>query len=194
MPKLSRCSWCANDMLMAQYHDEEWGVPLYDDARHYEFLVLEAMQAGLSWRTVLYKRENFRAAFAGFDPAKVARFTPARIEKLLLDPGIIRNRLKVEAAVANARAVLKLQAERGSFSDYLWEFADGRPIVGNWQHCGEIPAVTDLAAAVSKDLKARGFKFVGPTVIYAHLQAAGIVNDHTVDCFRYKAVQKLVRK
>lgn len=155
MPKLTRCAWPADDALMLQYHDEEWGVPLYDDQRHYEFLVLEAMQAGLSWRTVLHKRENFRAAFAGFDPAKVARFSPARIEKLLLDPGIIRNRLKVEAAVSNACAVLQVQDALGSFSRYLWGFTDGRQIVGNWQHCGEIPAVTDLAVTVSKDLKPR---------------------------------------
>jgi DNA-3-methyladenine glycosylase I len=177
------------DPLYVAYHDTEWGLPVHDDRRHFEFLVLEGAQAGLSWITVLRKRENYRKHFADWDPVKVARFTPARVEKMLLDPGIIRNRLKVESAVSNAKAFLKLQAEFGSFDAYFWRFVNGAPIVNRWESLKELPAKTALSDAVSKDLKQRGFRFVGSTVIYAHLQATGLVNDHVTSCFRWKEVQ-----
>ncbi len=187
MPKQSeRCGWCGADPLYVQYHDTEWGVPVHDDTTLFEFLLLEGFQAGLSWITILRKRENFRKAFHGFDPRKVARFTPARIEKLMQDSGIIRNRMKLEASVTNARAFLKVQEEFGSFDVYNWGFVDGRPLINRWQDMGEIPAQTELAAHYSKDLKARGFKFVGPTIVYAHMQATGMVNDHVVSCFRHR--------
>jgi DNA-3-methyladenine glycosylase I len=189
-----RCEWSEGDPLSLAYHDEEWGVPVYDDAHHYEHLVLEGMQAGLSWLTVLKKRDNFRKAFAGFELAKVARFTPAKVEKLLTDPGIIRNRMKVEAAVNNAGRFREVQQEFGTFTKYIWGFVDGRPVVNRWKSMGEIPAKTELAERISKDLKQRGFKFVGPTIVYAHLQATGLVNDHETSCFRYNQVQKLARK
>jgi DNA-3-methyladenine glycosylase I len=183
-----RCAWAAGQApFYVAYHDTEWGVPVHDDRKHFEFLVLEAAQAGLSWATVLKKRDNYRRNFAAWDAAKVARFTPARVEKLLLDPGIIRNRLKVESTVNNAARFLEVQAEFGSFDAYIWRFVDGRPVVNAWRSLKEIPAKTTLSDTVSKDLKQRGFRFVGSTVIYAHLQATGLVNDHTVDCFRYKA-------
>jgi DNA-3-methyladenine glycosylase I len=184
----TRCPWCLSDPLLRAYHDAEWGVPVHDDRRHYEFLVLEAAQAGLSWLTVLGKREGYRKRFAGFDPAVVAGFGPAEIEAMLLDAGIVRNRAKVVAAVANAARVLEVQAERGSFSAYLWDFVDGKPVDGRrTTHAGLLPT-TPLSDAISKDLKRRGFKFVGSTVIYAHLQAAGLVNDHLVSCFRHDEV------
>ena len=189
----NRCEWCGDDPLYVAYHDDEWGVPVYDDVQHFEHLVLEGMQAGLSWLTVLRKRDNFRRAFAGFEPAKVARFTPARVEKLLTDPGIIRNRMKVEAAVNNAARFSDVQKEFGTFTKYIWGFVDGRPVVNRWKLMGEIPAKTELAERISKDLKRRGFKFVGPTIVYAHLQATGLVNDHVTSCFRHKEVQKLAR-
>ncbi len=189
---ITRCQWSTggND-LYVKYHDEEWGVPVHDDIRQFEFLILEGAQAGLSWATVLNKRENYRKAFDGFDPAKVARYTPAKIEKLLLDPGIIRNRLKVESTVNNAKAFLKVQEEFGSFDKYIWSFVGGKPIVNKWEHMKQVPATSPESDALSKDLKKRGFKFVGSTVIYAHLQAAGLVNDHTVDCFRHKQCAKM---
>lgn len=169
------------------YHDKEWGVPVRDDRRIFEFLTLEAAQAGLSWYTILRKRESYRTAFADFDPERVARFTPARIEKLLQDPGIVRNRLKVQCAVANARCFLAVQKEFGSFSKYIWAFVDGRPIVSSGlRRIEDYPPRTDLSDTISKDLKKRGFRFVGTTIVYAHLQATGIVNDHAVDCFRRK--------
>lgn len=171
---------------MIAYHDKEWGVPAKDDRTQFEFLTLEAAQAGLSWSTVLNKRENYRRLFAQFDPEKVARFTQGRIEKMLLDPGIIRNRLKVNAAVSNARAFLKVQEEFGSFSKYIWQFVDGKPIRNQLKRQKDIPATSKESDALSKDLKARGFKFVGSTIIYAHMQATGMVNDHLVTCFRYK--------
>ena len=180
-----RCGWCGDDELYVAYHDEEWGVPVHDDGQLFEFLILETFQAGLSWITVLRKRENFRKAFAGFDAAKVARFSPAKIEKLMLDSGIIRNRQKIEAAVANARAFLKVQDELGSFDSYSWDFCGGRPVVNKFTELSEVPAYTDLAVKFSKDLKGRGFKFVGPTVVYAHMQATGMVNDHLTGCFRH---------
>lgn len=188
-PRIERCGWPGDDPLMVAYHDHEWGVPCHDDVRHFEFLVLEAAQAGLSWRTVLYKREGYRKAFAGFDPRKVARFDARKIERLLQDPGIVRNRLKVGAAVHNARRFLEVQGEFGSFDRYIWGFVGGRPKVNRWRSEGRIPATSAESDALSADLKRRGFRFVGSTVIYAHLQAAGLVNDHLVGCFRHAEVQ-----
>lgn len=192
MPEIVRCQWSVNgDEQYIRYHDEEWGVPVHDETRHFEFLVLEGAQAGLSWATVLRKRDGYRKAFDGFDVQKVARYTPAKVEKLLLDPGIIRNRLKVESTVNNAKAFIKVQEEFGTFDKYIWGFVGGKPVVNTWKTMKEIPATSQLSDALSKDLKKRGFKFVGSTVIYAHLQAAGMINDHTVDCFRYKQVSKM---
>jgi DNA-3-methyladenine glycosylase I len=176
---------------MIEYHDTEWGMPLHDDQKHFEFLVLDAAQAGLSWRTVLYKRENYRKAFAGFDPAKVARYTEQRVAKLLENPGIIRNRLKVESAVTNARAFLEVQKEFGSFDKFAWRFVDGRPHVNHFGASSEIPARSEESDAMSKELKVRGFSFVGSTICYAYMQAAGLVNDHLVTCFRYSQLKKL---
>jgi DNA-3-methyladenine glycosylase I len=187
---IKRCSWVSVDNpLMLEYHDGEWGVPVHDDRKHFEFLVLEAAQAGLSWSIVLKKREGYRRAFAEFDPEKVARFTAPRIEKLVLNPEIIRNRMKIEAAVRNARALLKLQEEFGSFDSYCWRFVDGKPKVNRWKIMRQIPATSLESDAFSKDLKQRGFSFVGSTVIYAHMQAVGMVNDHLVDCFRYRKLR-----
>lgn len=186
---LKRCAWVPKeDALYQQYHDTEWGVPVYEDRLIFEFLCLEAFQAGLSWRTVLYKRENFRNAFENFDPETVARFDETKIQELLQDKGIIRNRLKVRAAVNNAQRFLEVQREFGSFSKYIWRFTDGKPIVNHWKTIEEVPASSALSDTISKDLKQRGFKFMGTTVVYAHMQAAGMVNDHTTDCFRYKEV------
>lgn len=182
-----RCDW-ARDPLEVDYHDVEWGVPVRDDRKLFEFLVLEGAQAGLSWLTVLRKREGYRKAFADFDPEKVARFTPAREARLLQDPGIIRNRLKVAAAVTNARSFLRVQEEFGSFSDYIWRFVDGTPVVNRFKSIREVPARTPLSDVISKDLKSRGFKFVGSTIVYAHMQATGMVNDHLVGCFRHSQV------
>jgi len=181
----TRCDWAGTDPAMVAYHDTEWGVPVHDDPTHFEFLVLEGAQAGLSWATILKRRAGYAKAFAGFDAAKVARFTPARVEKLLQDPGIIRNRAKVEATVRNARAFLAVQEEFGSFDAYMWGFVGGRPIVHTWRRTAQLPAITPESEALSKDLRRRGFGFVGPTVCYAHLQATGLVNDHLVRCFRY---------
>jgi DNA-3-methyladenine glycosylase I len=187
---IQRCSWVnVADPLMLEYHDREWGVPVHDDRKHFEFLVLEAAQAGLSWAIVLKKREGYRRAFDGFDPAKVARFSARRIEKLVLDPAIIRNRLKIQAAVRNAGAFLKVQEEFGSFDTYCWRFVDGRPKLNRWKMMRQIPATSPESDALSKDLKQRGFSFVGSTVIYAHMQAVGMVNDHLVGCFRYPKVR-----
>lgn len=183
---LTRCAWVpANNELYIRYHDTEWGVPVFDDPKLFEFLVLESAQAGLSWEIVLKKREGYRAAFAGFDAAKVARFGNYDIERLLQDTGIIRNRLKIQAAITNAQHFLEIQQEFGSFSDYIWGYTDGKPIVNRWISTSELPAKTDLSEKIAKDLKSRGFKFLGPTVIYAHMQATGMVNDHTIDCYRY---------
>ena len=184
-----RCGWARTD-LSIPYHDEEWGVPVHDDRLHFEFLVLEGAQAGLSWETVLRKRLRYREVFEDFDPKKVARYTAAKVKRLLADPGIIRNRLKVGSAVANARAFLRVQEEFGSFDAYVWRFVGGRPKVNRWAALQEIPARTAESEALSKDLLARGFRFVGPTIIYAHMQATGMVNDHLVDCFRWRAVQR----
>jgi DNA-3-methyladenine glycosylase I len=183
-----RCSWAGSDALMVEYHDLEWGTPQRDRIRLFEKLSLEGAQAGLSWRTILNKREGYRACFAGFDPVRVARFTPTRVEKLVLDARIVRNRAKITSVIDNARALLALEAEIGSFSDYLWSFVDGEPIVNRWTGLGDLPATTETSTALSKDLKRRGFRFVGPTTMYALMQAMGMVNDHTIDCFRYGAL------
>jgi DNA-3-methyladenine glycosylase I len=186
-----RCAWVKpEDLLMVEYHDREWGMPVHDDRKHFEFLVLEGAQAGLSWSTILKRREGYRAAFAGFDPEKVARFTDKRVEKLLLDASIIRNRQKIEATVRNARQFLNVQEEFGSFDAYCWRFVDGRPKINRWSSTTEVPATTTESDAFSKDLKSRGFGFVGSTIVYAHMQAVGMVNDHLVDCFRYREVQR----
>ena len=176
---------------MIEYHDREWGVPVHDDRKHYEFLVLEAAQAGLSWSIVLKKREGYRRAFSQFDPQIVARYTQKRAEKLVADPTIIRNRLKIEAAIRNARAFLAVQDEFGTFSAYCWRFVDGRPRRNRWKTTKEIPATSTESEAFSKDLKQRGFSFVGSTVMYAHMQAVGMVNDHLVDCFRHREIRRL---
>ena len=188
--KKIRCEWCLKFDQYVAYHDEEWGVPVHDDRTHFEFLILEGAQAGLSWSTILKKREGYRKAFAGFDPGKVARFTPARIEKILLDPGIIRNRLKVAAAVNNAKRFLEIQKEFESFDRYIWSFVGGKPIVNRRKALSDIPPTTPESDALSKDLIKRGFKFVGSTVIYAHMQACGLVNDHLVSCWRYRQVMR----
>ena len=182
-----RCVWPGDDPLMIQYHDEEWGVPLHDDRKHFEFIVLDGNQAGLSWRTVLYKRENFRAAFDQFDVRKVAQYDEAKVAELLNNPGIIRNKQKVAAAIKNARAFLTIQAEFGSFDAYIWQFVNGQTLINQWQTSTQIPAKSPEAEAMSQDLIKRGFSFVGPTICYAYMQAAGMVNDHLVDCFRYKS-------
>lgn len=181
----NRCAWCLKFEQYIQYHDQEWGVPVHDDRVHFEFLILEGAQAGLSWATVLKKREGYRKAFAGFDPVKVSRFSEKKTEKILLDPGIIRNRLKVKAAINNARCFLAVQKEFGSFDDYVWGFVNGTPIVNRWKTMDKVPATTKESDALSKDLIKRGFKFVGSTVIYAHMQACGLVNDHLVTCWRH---------
>ena len=183
---LVRCAWPGTNPLMVEYHDREWGVPTHDDSKHFEFLVLEAAQAGLSWAIVLNKREGYRRAFSQFDPAKVARFDKRKIDRLTLDPGIVRNRLKITAAVKNARQFLQVQQEFGSFDNYCWQFVGGRPKVNRWKSPSEVPATTTESDAFSKDLKQRGFSFVGSTVIYAHMQAVGMVNDHVIGCFRHR--------
>ena len=190
--RIKRCAWAEGGTAdYIAYHDEEWGVPLRDDRGQFEFLILEGAQAGLSWSTILNKREGYRRNFADFDPVKVARFTPKRIERILKDPGIVRNRLKVESAVSNARAFLKVQKEFGSFSDYIWGFVDGKPRQNRFRKDGDVPATSPDSDAVSKDLKKRGFRFVGSTIIYAHMQATGLVNDHVTGCFRYKPCKAL---
>jgi DNA-3-methyladenine glycosylase I len=185
-----RCPWCLKFDQYIRYHDEEWGVPVHDDQTHFEFLILEGAQAGLSWATILQKREGYRKAFAGFDVARVARFTDARLEKILLDTGIVRNRLKVYAARTNAQQFLKVQQEFGSFDRYIWGFVGGKPIVNRPKMLKDVPATTQESDALSKDLIKRGFKFVGSTVIYAHMQACGLVNDHLVDCWRHPSRSK----
>jgi DNA-3-methyladenine glycosylase I len=186
MPEPTRCSWVPlQDPAYVAYHDDEWGVPSHDDRHLFELLTLEGAQAGLSWSTILHKRESYKRAYAGFDVAAVARFDEHDVERLLGDAGIVRNRLKVESALNNARCVLELSAEVGSLDEYVWSFVDGRPIVGGWRSLSEIPAETPESRALSKDLKKRGFRFVGPTVCYAFMQAVGLVDDHTVDCFRF---------
>jgi len=191
MPDRTRCPWPGRDPLYMDYHDREWGVPLRDDRKLFELLVLESAQAGLSWITILRRREGYRRAFEGFDPQVVARYGEARIASLLEDTGIIRNRKKVESAVSNARAFLGIQEAFGSFSSYLWGFVDGKPVVNNWMEMGSVPAKTALSEAASRDMKSRGFSFFGPVACYAFLQSAGLVNDHLAGCFRHREVQFL---
>lgn len=186
-----RCEWSGSDELYIQYHDEEWGVPLHDDQKLFEFLVLEGAQAGLSWITILRKRENYRKAFDHFDPQKVARYGDRKFAALMNDAGIVRNRQKIQAAIDNARAFLKVQEEFGSFDKYIWDFCNGKPIRNEWQTLKEIPAKTPLSETISNDLIKRGFRFVGPTIVYAHMQATGMVNDHLVACHRYRAVGRI---
>ncbi|MFZ6030263.1 MAG: DNA-3-methyladenine glycosylase I [Chloroflexota bacterium] len=185
MYALTRCTWAGSDPLYVAYHDCEWGVPVHDDRTLFEFLILEGAQAGLSWITILRKRENYRAAYDCFDPEKVARYDDDKVAELLTNPGIVRNRLKVAASIGNARAFLAVQEAFGSFDAYLWRFVDGRPKINAWRSLAEVPAFTPESDALSKDLKRRGFRFVGSTICYAHMQATGMVNDHTTDCFRY---------
>ena len=179
----NRCGWAIKDEIMAKYHDEEWGRPLHDDQKLFEFLILEGMQAGLSWQTILNKREAFRLAYENFDVRKVASFDQKKVEELMLNVGIIRNRLKIEASINNAKLFLKIVDEFGSFDHYIWQFVNYQPVVNNWQMLSEIPAKTDLSDLISADLKKRGFKFVGSTIVYAHMQATGMVNDHLLQCF-----------
>lgn len=187
---VTRCEWTQpNDPLYVSYHDKEWGVPSHDDRHLFEMLVLEGAQAGLSWSTILRKREGYRAAFADFDVARVARFTPARVERLIQDTSIVRNRSKIESVVNNAKRVLEVRKEFGTLDAYLWSFVGGTPIVGRWKRVNELPTETDVSRLMSKDLKRRGFRFVGPTVCYAYMQAVGMANDHLVTCFRYRQVQ-----
>ena len=191
-----RCLWCGDDPLYVAYHDQEWGVPLHDDRALFEFLILEGAQAGLSWITILRKRDHYRAAFDGFDPAKVARYDQRQVARLLNDPGIVRNRLKIASAIINAGKLLALQekfagdGQDGGFSEYLWRFVDGKPVHNAWRSQSELPAQTPLSVAMSKDLAAQGFKFVGPTICYSLMQAVGLVNDHLVDCFRHHELQR----
>ena len=186
---LTRCFWASTDDPFYQaYHDQEWGVPVHDDQTLFEFLILEGAQAGLSWYTILRKRTNYRQAFDGFDPHKIAQYNDQKVAELLADPGIIRNRLKINAAISNARAFLKIQQAFGSFDAYMWQFVGGKPIVNTWTFGHEIPAETEVSRKMSKELVQRGFHFVGPTICYAHMQAVGMVNDHTTDCFRYHQI------
>jgi len=189
---LTRCAWVGDDPLYRAYHDSEWGVPVHDDNLLFEFLTLEGAQAGLSWLTILRKRSGYRDAFAGFNPEIVARFDGAKVAELLANPGIVRNRLKVESTLTNARAFLAVQQEFGSFDAYQWRFVDGKPIGNAWKTIGEVPASTSVSDAMSRDLKQRGFRFVGSTICYAHMQAVGMVNDHTVDCFRWREIAEMV--
>lgn len=183
---MERCPWPGKDPLYIKYHDEEWGVPVHDDRKQFEFLVLESAQAGLSWITILRKRENYRKAYQDFDPVKVAAFDENKVQELLQNPGIIRNRRKIEASINNAKMFLKIVEEFGSFDKYIWSFVDYEPVVNNWVDISELPAKTELSDRVSNDLKKRGFKFLGSTIVYSHLQATGIINDHIKSCLRYK--------
>ena len=189
----ARCGWSTSDPLYIQYHDEEWGVPLHDDRSLFEFLVLEGAQAGLSWLTVLRKRENYRQAFDQFDPEKVAGYGESKVAELMANPGIIRNRRKIESAITNAQAFLQVQQEFGSFDRYMWDFVSGKPVQNRWERLEDIPATSDISVVLSKDLVRRGFKFVGPTIVYAHMQATGMVNDHLVGCFRFQEVQEFAQ-
>ncbi len=192
-PEPVRCSWCLGDELYLGYHDKEWGAPLHDDGKLFEFLVLEGAQAGLSWLTVLKKRPAYREAFDGFDFTRVAQYDEEKVSSLLADPGIIRNKLKIRSTIRNARAFIRVREEFGSFDNYIWDFVDGKPIQNAWKHGSQIPAETPLSNKISRDLKQRGFNFVGPTIMYAHMQATGMVNDHTTDCFRYGEIKALIR-
>lgn len=185
---MKRCPWCEKDEMYIKYHDEEWGVPVHEDNKHFELLILEAAQAGLSWLTILRKRENYRKAYDNFDPVKVAKYDEEKINELINNPGIIRNRRKIEASVNNAQRFLEIQREFGSFSNYLWGFVNNETIKNEWDDISQVPANTNLSSKISKDLKKRGFRFVGSTIIYSYLQAAGLVNDHIKDCFRYNDI------
>jgi DNA-3-methyladenine glycosylase I len=186
---MTRCAWATGSSpAMTAYHDTEWGVPTHDDRKLFEFLILEGAQAGLSWKTILDKRAGYRKNFADFDPVKVARFTPAKVDKILLDPGIVRNRAKVEAAVTNAKAFLQVQRDHGSFDAFFWSFVGGKPVVNKWREMKQVPPRTDASDAIAKELKRRGFKFAGSTIMYAQMQACGLVNDHLTTCFRYREV------
>lgn len=186
---MNRCPWCGDDELYIKYHDEEWGVPVHDERKHFEFLVLESAQAGLSWITILRKRENYRSAYNEFNPVKVAQYDDDKINELLQNQGIIRNKKKIEASINNAKMFLKVQQEFGSFDNYIWSFVDGKPLINSWKNITEVPAKSELSDKVSKDLKMRGFKFLGSIIIYSHLQATGIINDHIKDCFRHKEMR-----
>jgi DNA-3-methyladenine glycosylase I len=186
-----RCDWCGTEPIYVDYHDKEWGVPVHDDRMHFEMIILDGAQAGLSWITILKRRDSYREAFDNFDAVKVSRYNDKKVEKLLTNPGIIRNRLKVNSAVKNARAFLKIQKEFGSFDDYIWQFVNHKIIQNKWKKMAELPAKTPESDAMSKDLKKRGFSFVGSTICYAYMQAAGMINDHITNCFRYKEVKKL---
>lgn len=183
---MNRCPWCENDPLYIKYHDKEWGVPVHNDKKHFEFLMLEAAQAGLSWLTILKKRENYKKAYANFDIKIISKYNSKDVVRLLNNPGIIRNRAKIEASINNAKLFLEIQKEFGSFDNYIWKFVNNKPLKNKWKKVTQIPPKTDLSIKISNDLKNRGFKFMGPTIVYAHLQATGIVNDHLVSCFRYK--------
>lgn len=185
---MNRCPWCGNDELYVKYHDEEWGVPVHEDRKHFEFLVLESAQAGLNWLTILRKRENYRAAYDDFDPVIVSKYDENKINELMNNSGIIRNRRKIEASINNAACFLNIQREFGSFDNYIWGFVDNKPVVNHWESISEVPATSTLSDAVSRDLKKRGFKFLGTTIIYAHLQATGVINDHLTTCFRHGEV------
>jgi DNA-3-methyladenine glycosylase I len=183
---MERCPWCGNNSIYVKYHDEEWGEPVHDERKHFEFLVLESAQAGLSWITILKKRENYRIAYDNFDPVKVAEYSEEKVNEFMKNEGIIRNRKKIEASINNAKMFLKIQDEFGSFDNYIWKFVNYRPIVNSWQDISQLPASSELSDIVSKDLKKRGFKFLGTITVYSHLQAIGIINDHLMSCFRYK--------
>lgn len=188
----NRCDWCEDTFEQyIDYHDHEWGVPVHDDATHFEFLILESAQAGLSWSTILKKRQGYREAFANFDVKKVAHFNEDKIQQLISNPGIVRNELKIRSAVNNAQQFIKIQKEFGSFDEYIWQFVDGKPIQNNWEHIDQVPATTEISDQISKDLKQRGFKFVGPTILYAHMQAVGMVNDHVTSCFRHAEIRNM---
>lgn len=188
---MQRCSWCKNDELYTKYHDEEWGVPVFDDKKQFEFLVLESAQAGLSWITILRKRENYRIAYNNFNPVSVANFNEEKIEELIKYDGIIKNEKKIRASVNNAQKFIEIQKEFGSFSNYIWKFVDFKPVINFWNTESEIPAKTKLSERVSEDLKKRGFKFLGPVILYSHLQATGLINDHIVNCFRYEEIKRM---
>lgn len=191
---MNRCKWCGQDQLYMKYHDEEWGRPVFDDNRQFEFLVLESAQAGLSWITILRKRENYRKAYENFDPSAVAAFDEMKVQELMSNVGIIRNERKIRASINNALRFLEVQAEFGSFYDYIWRFVDYKPVINKWKSESEIPAKTELAEEISRDMKSRGFKFLGPVIIYSHLQATGLVNDHITDCFRYDQLVSMSNK
>lgn len=190
---IKRCTWCGSDPLYVAYHDEDWGVPVHDDRMLFEMLILEGAQAGLSWLTILKKRGNYRNAFHGFEAARIARYDQAEIDRLMQDAGIVRNRLKIDSAIKNARAFLKIQEEYGTFADYLWQYVDGTPVINSWRQHSDLPAHTPLSDRLSKALKRRGFNFVGSTICYAFMQSIGMVNDHTTDCFRYAEINNFQR-